>query len=90
MNDQRGYPTPKSSQNSGDRRDRDSGKRHGVYGRGGEDWRDTEDNNHYNDRIRGDEQGWRCMEVNLFGYRMQRISCFFLPESIIYDICSDL
>ena len=42
MNDQRGYPTPKSSQNSGDRRDRDSGKRHGVYGRGGEDWRDME------------------------------------------------
>ena len=44
MNDQRGYPTPKSSQNSGDCRDMDSGKRHGVYGRGGEDWRDTEVN----------------------------------------------
>ena len=48
MNDQRGYPTPKSSQNSGDRRDRvddrDSGQRHGVYGRGGEDWRDMEVN----------------------------------------------
>jgi len=47
MNDQRGYPsTPKSTQNSGDRRDRvddrDSGQRHGVYGRGGEDWRDME------------------------------------------------
>ena len=47
---QRGYPTPKSSQNySGDRRDRDdngreSGQRHGVYGRGGEDWRDLEVN----------------------------------------------
>ena len=47
-NNQRGYPTPKSSQNSGDRRrdrddsGRDSGQRHGVYGRGGEDWRDME------------------------------------------------
>jgi len=46
-NNQRGYPTPKTSQN-GDRRDRvddrDSGQRHGVYGRGGEDWRDMEVN----------------------------------------------
>ena len=46
-NNQRGYPTPKSSQDRGDRRDRDdnvreSGQRHGVYGRGGDDWRDME------------------------------------------------